>query len=71
MVSYYFQFGNFNEGIIMKVKSSVKKICDNCKVIRITNKRNFIQYNYKMHNNSLEVVKEEKYLGVVINQKLS
>ena len=44
---------------------------DKCKVLSITNKKNIIKYNYKMEKQHLETVQQEKYLGVVINNKLS
>mgnify|MGYP001796102237 CR=1 FL=1 len=44
---------------------------DKCKILSVTNKKNIINYNYKMENVSLKSVTEEKYLGVVIDKKLS
>ena len=46
---------------------------EKCKVMRITRKtsRNIIFYNYEIHGHSLESVKEGKYLGVTLQDKLS
>ena len=42
-----------------------------CKVLRITNKRNIVAAQYKIHNTQLEIVDKEKYLGVTINKRLN
>ena len=44
---------------------------DKCKVLRITNKRKIIDSKYIMHGTQLEVVDQEKYLGVILHKKLS
>lgn len=46
---------------------------DKCKVLRITRKtsRNIILHDYQIHSHTLEVVKEAKYLGVTLQNKLS
>ena len=42
-----------------------------CKVLRITNKRNIVAAQYKIHNTQLEIVNKAKYLGVTINKRLN
>ena len=42
-----------------------------CKVLRITNKRNQIKADYRMHDQILDTVDTAKYLGVLLNKKLS
>ena len=42
-----------------------------CKVLRITNKRKIVMFDYSMHNIVLEQVEQAKYLGVIIHNKLS
>ena len=44
---------------------------DKCKMLRITNKRKIIDGHYFIHGQQLENVKEAKYLGVTITQKLN
>ena len=46
---------------------------EKCKVLRITRKtsRNIILHDYNIHGHSLESVKEGKYLGVTLQDKLS
>ena len=44
---------------------------DKCKIPIITNKKNIINHQYKMDKSKLENVKQEKYLGVIISNKLS
>ena len=44
---------------------------DKCKVLRITNKRNQIKQDYRMHNQILDRVDTAKYLEVLLNKKLS
>ena len=44
---------------------------DKCKVLRITNKRKPILYDYHIHNTALEIVESAKYLGVIIDSKLN
>ena len=46
---------------------------DKCKVLRITRKtsRNIILHGYQIHGHTLEAVKEGKYLGVTLQDKLS
>ena len=43
---------------------------DKCKVLRITNKRKIIRFDYKIHNKCLERTDHAKYLGVHIDKKL-
>ena len=44
---------------------------DKCKVLRITNKRKITDSKYIMHGTQLDVVDQEKYLGVILHKKLS
>ena len=44
---------------------------DKCKVIRITNKRKITNGTYSIHGYNLELVKTAKYLGVILDDKLS
>ena len=44
---------------------------DKCKVIRITNKRKITNGTYSIHGYNLELVKTAKYLGVILDNKLS
>jgi len=44
---------------------------DKCQLLRITNKRNVIQADYQIHDQSLSQADEAKYLGVKIQNKLS
>ena len=46
---------------------------DKCKVIRITKKRhrNIIFYDYSIHGYTLQAEREGKYLGVILNERLS
>ena len=44
---------------------------DKCKLLRITNKLKPIEANYYMHNHKLDIVETGKYLGVLLNKKLS
>ena len=44
---------------------------DRCKILTVTNKKNIIKHQYKIKRSKLEIVKQEKYLGVIINNKLS
>ena len=44
---------------------------DKCKLLRITKKINPIQTDYHMHGYKLESVDEAKYLGVLLQEKLS
>ena len=44
---------------------------DKCKVLRITTKRNQIKADYRMHDQILDTVDTAKYLGVLLNKKLS
>ena len=44
---------------------------DKCQVLRITNKRFPILYDYHIHNTPLQIVKSAKYLGVIIDSKLN
>ena len=44
---------------------------DNCKVLRITNKRKVIKYRYLLHNVILKEVSNAKYLGATMNTTLS
>ena len=41
-----------------------------CQVISLSRKRTTINYNYKLHDHTLEHVKSAKYLGCTINDKL-
>ena len=43
---------------------------EKCTVIRISNKRQPLQTNYKLHGHNLEVVPSGKYLGVTISEDL-
>ena len=42
---------------------------DKCEAISITNKRNPIQYTYKIHGKSLKNIEYTKYLGLTIDKK--
>ena len=42
-----------------------------CQHLPITNKRNPIKSDYSLHNQRLETVKDVKYLGVNLNEKLN
>ena len=42
-----------------------------CQHLPITNKRNPIKSDYSLHNQRLETVKDAKYLGVNLNEKLN
>ena len=44
---------------------------DKCKLLRITNKLKPIEASYYMHNHKLDKVETGKYLGVLLNKKLS
>ena len=44
---------------------------DKCKILTVTNKKNIIKHEYKMEKSKLKNVKQEKYLGVIISNKLS
>ena len=44
---------------------------DKCKIFTVTNKKNIIKHQYKMEKSKLKNVKQEKYLVVIINNKLS
>ena len=44
---------------------------DKCKLLRITNKLKPIEASYYMHNQKLDKVETGKYLGVLLNKKLS
>lgn len=44
---------------------------EKCKVMHVTRKRNPYIYKYYMYGKLLEVIKEEKYLGVTINDSLT
>ena len=44
---------------------------DKCQVLRITNKSHPILYDYHIHNTPLQIVKQAKYLGVIIDSKLN
>ena len=44
---------------------------DKCKILTVTNKKNIIKHRYKIERSKLENVKQEQYLGVIINNKLS
>ena len=41
-----------------------------CKVIRITQKRVLVNTTYLIHNHPLQLVKQGKYLGVILSDKL-
>ena len=42
-----------------------------CQLLRITNKKNTIKHNYKIHGHTLEEVDAAKYLGVTLHKTLS
>ena len=42
-----------------------------CEFLRITNKKNFIPFNYHIDNYKIQEVAHAKYLGVVIDQHLT
>ena len=44
---------------------------DKCQVLRITNKRNPIIFNYTLHDHILATVTQAKYLGVTITNDLN
>ena len=44
---------------------------DKCEAISVTNKKNPIKYDYKIHGKTLKNVENTKYLGLTIDQKLS
>ena len=44
---------------------------DKYKLLRITNKLQPMEASYYMHNNKLDIVETGKYLGVLLNKKLS
>ena len=46
-------------------------ITDKCKILTVTNKKNIIKHQYKMDKSKLKNVEQEKYLGVIINKRLS
>ena len=47
------------------------EIADKCFTIRITNSRNPIRVDYKIHDQHLNLVPDSKYLGVSLDQTLS
>ena len=44
---------------------------DKCQVLQITNKKKPIQETYNIHNTRPSIVQSAKYLGVLIDSKLS
>ena len=42
-----------------------------CEFLRVTNKKNIINFQYFIQNTSFQEVQQAKYLGVTINNKLS
>jgi len=42
-----------------------------CNILKISHLHNKSGYNYTMYNTQLKEVKDHKYLGVWINEKLS
>ena len=44
---------------------------DKCKILTVTNKKNIIKHQCKMEKTKLKNVKQEKYLGAIISNKLS
>ena len=44
---------------------------DKCKILTVTNTKNIIKHQYKMDKSKLKNVEQEKYLGVIINKRLS
>ena len=44
---------------------------DKCEVLTVTNKRNPIEYDYNIHDQTLNKVHKSKYLGVSIDRKLN
>ena len=44
---------------------------DKCFTLHITKKRKTTEYDYKLHDQKLEVTKDNKYLGVTISTDLS
>ena len=42
-----------------------------CEFLRVTNKKNIINFQYFIQNISIQEVQQAKYLGVTINNKLS
>ena len=50
------------------------KMCFNptkCEFLRVTNKKNIINFQYFIQSNNIQEVQQAKYLGVTINNKLS
>ena len=43
----------------------------NCEFLRVTNKKNIINFQYFIQNTNIQEVQQAKYLGVTINNKLS
>ena len=42
-----------------------------CMVLRITKKRKLVNGEYRIHNHNLAIVKKAKYLGVVLDDKMT
>ena len=47
------------------------KVVDKCFTLHITKKRKTTEYDYKLHDQKLEVTKDSKYFGVTISTDLS
>ena len=61
---------DINSLIDWESKWSMKFHPDKCKLLRITNKRNIIDFKYNIHDCPLKIVDHSKYLGVEIDKKL-
>ena len=44
---------------------------EKCELLRITNKRNPINFTYRIKNHNLDKVDSKKYLGINLHKKLS
>ena len=61
---------DLNSLVDWESKWSMKFHPDKCKLLRITNKRNIIDFRYNIHNYPLKIADHSKYLGVEIDKKL-
>ena len=54
-----------------ETKSQMSFHPDKCNVLRVTRSRKPLNFNYVLHNQTLEEKDTAKYLGVTVNHKLS